>query len=401
MRISWRDAGLFLLIYACWFTRSVGQFMKYFHGRAIFLVLAGAIAIGVFLAVARQMGLRRGGSLHWGWFAAYFGLVLGLYLVLYPIAQSHVLGPGSDRECQLAVADRQLLHLEYPYAARTCMGQTISAGPGAVMLALPFYLMGRVSIQNLVWLAVLVVFCLKFFRYRTTAMAYLLIVILGSPGALDDFVVGGDLAICSIYVCIGICVFLWTFDENPSGWQHYVVGVFLGLALCSRVIFAVIPPLLLAYLLQHGKRSAALKSFAIPMIVALGVTLPLYLYNPKGFTPLQLSQKLDFTGLPPQIAHPLVVILPVLAMLVACTGFLVRLTMARVLLIAGLALATVAFPLIGVLELMRGDAEYLTYNLISSVFLILWALDGFERAPARALARTDSAAHAVSTVGGL
>ncbi len=397
MRNSWRDAGLYLLIYACWITCSLEQLMKYFHSKAIFFLLAGAIAIGVILVFVRRMQLRSGGALHWGWFAAYFGLVLALYLVLYPIANSHVLGPGSDRENQLAVADRQLLHFQYPYSARTYLGQPITAGPGGVMLALPFYLMGRVSIQNLVWLAALVVFCLKFFRYRATAMAYLLILILGSAGALDDFVVGGDLAISTIYVCIGVCVFLWTFDENPNGWQHYAVGVFLGLALSSRAIFAVIPPLLLAYLLQHGKRSAAIRSIAIPAIVALGVTLPFFLYDPKGFTPLQLAHKVGDTGLPAQFVHPLAVILPVLGILVACTGFFVRLTIARVLLIAGLALATIAFPPIGIFGLISGESEYLSYDLIASVFLIMWALNRFELAPSHALDRSASRMRAVST----
>jgi hypothetical protein len=383
MRISWRDAGLFLLIYACWITCSVGQLMKYFHSAAVVLILAGAIAIALVLALARRMQLRSAGSLHWGWFAAYLGLLTALYLVLYPIANQHIVGVGSDRENALVVADRQMVHLEYPYSVPSYLGNPISVLPGGLMLALPFYLMGRVSIQNILWLAALVVFCVKFFRQRTTAMAYLVVLILGSAGVLDDIVGGGDLAINTIYVCIGICVFLWTFDKNPNGWQHYAVGVFLGFALSSRVIFIVIPPLLLAYLLQHGKRSAAIKSIAVPTIVALGVTLPFYLYDPAGFSPLEVAHKLDNTGLPAEIIQPLVVILPVLGILAACAGFFVRLTIARVNLIAGLAVATIAFPPIGVFQLLGGDAEYLSYNQISSVFLMLWALDLFERAQSR------------------
>jgi hypothetical protein len=275
MRVSWADCGLFLLISLCWTVCSVGQLVKYFHGKAVFFLLAGMLGIAALLFGLRWLQSRRTTPIHWAWFAAFWVTMTALYAVLYPIAQSHIYGPGSDGEDALRVAASQMLQLHFPYYLRTYMGHAITPMPGALILSLPFLLMGRVSLQGPVWLAVFIFFCMKFFRFRSTALAFLLVILLGGADVLDDFVVGYDYSINTLYICVAVFLFLQTYEENEKGWRHILVGVFLGVALSSRAIYVVIPPLVMAYMLQNGKGIiAALRSLLLPILTAVAITVP-------------------------------------------------------------------------------------------------------------------------------
>ena len=382
MRVSWADCGLFLLISLCWTVCSVGQLVKYFHGKAVFFLLAGMLGIAALLFGLRWLQSRRTTPIHWAWFAAFWVTMTALYAVLYPIAQSHIYGPGSDGEDALRVAASQMLQLHFPYYLRTYMGHAITPMPGALILSLPFLLMGRVSLQGPVWLAVFIFFCVKFFRFRSTALAFLLVILLGGADVLDDFVVGYDYSINTLYICVAVFLFLQTYEENEKGWRHILVGVFLGVALSSRAIYVVIPPLVMAYMLQNGKGIiAALRSLLLPILTAVAITVPYYLYDPAHFTPLQVAaDKLDF--LPPEYVRLLMLLLPTLALLIACIGFFLRLTISRLFLLAGLASAMILLPS-GLIAFCLREYDFgfesLCYCEAAAIFIALWAFFRFER----------------------
>jgi hypothetical protein len=385
LRFSWKDGGLFLLIFACWLADSLQQMIKYFHGLIGIGVLAGACSIAVVLFAVRWVQSRHDGKIHWAWFAAFWIVMVILYAVLYPIAQRHVFGVGSDREDGLRNASLQLLHFHFPYYVRSYLGNLISPLPGALILAAPFALLGRVSLQNFVWLGAFIFFCVKFFRLRCTALAYLVVIVLAGAGALNDFVDGGDFVLNLFYICVTVFAFLRTFEENNVGWRHILAGILLGIALSSRTVFVVVLPLILAYLAQHGKGTkSALRSFALPILVAAAVTVPIYLYDPRNFTPLHVATKLNAVPIPPEFRSFLLILLPTLALIVASLGFFLQLTMPRLFLLAGLASAVILFTPSLIMMVQNPFSSQclglINYSETASMLTALWAFYRFEGA---------------------
>ena len=64
-------------------------------------------------------------------------VLLALFLVVYPIANSGTLGEGSDSDEALDMATRGLLRGEYPYHQQTYLDNPISQMPGSLFLAAP------------------------------------------------------------------------------------------------------------------------------------------------------------------------------------------------------------------------------------------------------------------------
>jgi len=381
-----QDAGILFLLFGCWLIGSTGQMMKNIPRHAGLFCLAGAVAVAGTLGALRWLQSRGAGQIGWGWIAAVVVLLAALYFVLYPISQRHILGPGSDSEDALRITASRLIHGQYPYYARTYLGNAISPMPGAVLLAVPFYLAGRVSLQNILWLSALAVFCARYFRLSATSVAFILIFVLGSASSLDAFAVGDDYVTNAWYVCVLLCLFIRTFESDAGGWRRPAAGILLGLALGSRPTFIVIPPLLLAYLLQRGRGTmAACRSVAFPVAVAVAVTLPFYLYDPRHFSPLHIRGKLDF--LSPEAGNILTIALPLLAVASACAGFFIELTLARLYLLAGIAIAIITLTPAVAQAVMSGFGRagwgLMDYSIPSATYVGLWALYRFEgKAPA-------------------
>lgn len=391
LRFSWKDGGLFLLLFVCWLVESLQQIVKFLHGRSGLCALAGACCIAVVLLWLRWVESRQSGKIHWAWFAGFWVVMLALYMVLYPISQQHLLGGGSDREDGLQRAALQLVQFHFPYYVRSYLGGAITPLPGALILAVPFALLGRASLQNLVWLGIFIFFCVKFFRSRCTALGYLVVIVLAGAGPLGDFVVGGDYVINVFYICVTVFAFLHTYEDNDAGWRHILAGVLLGIAMSSRTIFVIFQPLILAYLWQRGKGAkSALRSFALPIFVAAAVTIPIYLYDPSHFAPLHVSSKLY--AIPQEYRSLMLILLPALALIIASFGFFVRLTMSKMFLIAGIASAVVLLTpslfMVAQAPFSPQSFELLTYSALATMLIALWAFHRFEVAPANASIET-------------
>lgn len=379
--VSRKSAGIFLLLFAGWCVGSASQLVKYFHGRAGFLVLAGAFCIAAVLFGLRWVQTKSDSQIHWAWLVAFYAVMVGIYVVLYPIASSHVFGPGTDREDALRVGAAQMLQHHFPYYLPTYLGKMITPMPGALLLAAPFLLIGRVSFQNLVWLALFILFCLRFFRLRSTALAFLLVTTLANAGALDDFAVGSDYLTNAMYICVAAFLFLRLCEKDAARWQFVLAGILLGIALSSRTVYVVIPPLLLAYLVQQGKGiRIALSRLAVPVLTAVAITAPFYFYDPAHFTPLHVADKLDF--LPPEYRGLALILLPALGLLIACVGFFVPLSLPRWFLLAGLSSAVILVCpglISGAEDRFSSDSlRLLSFGLPAAVFVSLWAFSLFE-----------------------
>jgi hypothetical protein len=74
-------------------------------------------------------------------------------------------------------------------------------------------------------------------------------------------------------------------------------------------------------------------------------------------------------------------LLPALALLIACTGFFLRLTISRLFLLAGLSSAMILLPsgliAFSLLKLEYG-LEWVDYSEAAAIFVALWAFSRFE-----------------------
>lgn len=369
----------------------IAEITKYFHGPKQFL-FAIAIAASVTLVMIwlRWRHLNSTHELRIRWLVILWAGFTLLFAILYPISQRHVLGVGSDREDALRVADHLLIHGRYLYDGHTFLGNSITPLPGAVLLALPFYFLGSVALQNLLWLALFIAFSSWFFRNRSTALAYVLILLGASAGNMDDFVVGGDFFINELYVCIAFALVLAACEDEIPAWMQFAAGVLLGFAVDSRPIYVVVFPLLFAYLWKRLGPAPALRAVLISGFTALLLSVPFYLYDPAHFAPLHIKHKLDF--IPAQ--YHATIVLPVFGLLVSCIGFFIPLTRPRVYLLIGLSL----FVMLGIPGWIRWFEHPFTlygwYGVglsgVPAPFITLWIFSHYQQTGRRLRAATRS-----------
>ncbi len=265
-------------------------------GMTVYVVLA-SLAL---LALHRRYFSRLVSTLTGGQaIALAAGLVLALtvlFLVGYPIANSGLVGAGSDRDDALNIATTELLEGRFPYYQRTYHGNPISPLPGALVLAIPFVWLGNSAYQNLFWLVALMATVSRLLNDPRPAVILLVIIFALSPAVLNEFVTGGDLLANAIYVLLFL---VWSTsaaaDARASPWTKGILAAGLGLALASRGHFALLLPLACAAVVQRIGMRAAIPYAALVCVAFTLATVPLYLYDPAGFSPLHTA---SFAPLP-------------------------------------------------------------------------------------------------------
>ncbi len=295
--ISWSPASvpciglaLFLAI------PSAGQVQKYLGlptaAAYVFLLLLFFLAAyqPILLKFLQKVTLKQG-----IWIATATVMVLAAaFWVVYPIADSGVVGGGADRDEALGIAAEELLNGRYPYKLETYLGNPISPLPGAVILAIPFVLMGNSAYQIFFWLPIFAVVISCYFRPAAPALALLLTALLLSPVILRGVATGSDLLSNSLYVFIfAFLMIRCVTSPDAKLWQKVLFAALLGLGLSSRPNFILALPLLFSILAQNGGWKSAVKYTGITCFVLLAVTLPFYLYSPQEFSPLHVSSKLE------------------------------------------------------------------------------------------------------------
>jgi hypothetical protein len=271
---------------------------------ALGYLVAVVVGLPVVMRLVLRVDRRFGGDRRLVWLALLsLVLLVVLFLVVYPRANAHVGGTsGSDRDEAANLGAQNLLHGHYPYRGKTYLGNPISDLPGALLLALPFVLvLGNSAYQNLFWLP------LAFLRMRiavaSTAVALLLswIVLALSPGAMREFLTGGDLLANSLWVPL---LMLAVLDAARTGRARLelLAAAALGIGLSSRANFLLVVPILFGVLAQHYGLRRAVRDVLIAGAAFLLVTLPFYVYDPGGFTPLKVQNHLkQFDTLVPDV----------------------------------------------------------------------------------------------------
>ena len=370
----------FLLVFsvcATWVLISWAPICKYLsHGKATAAILLGILFIALGMRWLDRLNQKQC-QIGAGWFVLLFLIMTAAFAVLYPVSLRHTLNAGSDREDALRIELNAVHHHQYPYDTHTFLGNPPTPLPGSMLLATPFFVLGHISWQNFLWLALFFVFTIRFFRHRATALFFLAVFLMLAPANLSDFTAGGDYLTNFFYIAIAAALFIRSLDR--AYYVCFPVAFFLGITLSSRIIYAVILIPLLALVLQRTSRSRAIALFAIVFIAATAVTLPIF--TPHVFTHLlqQLDQNARKLQYIPSALHPRWT-LPVLAVIVACTTFFVRMNFQRLFLIFSITSFVMLAPFVVTYSL---HSEKLRFNFsylgICTLSFSLWALARYER----------------------
>jgi hypothetical protein len=372
-RDFWRRGGdVLLAAFLLWLVPSVGLIFKY-TGLAgvILLPLVGLSAIIVLAAILR----RRTMDLSAGWLVGAAALALLQFAVFYPLAHSGLLGPGSDRDDGLNVALHALASLQNPYRMTSFLGGQISPMPGALILALPFYLIGNCAFQNLFWVPFFFWWAQRRFGATSTALWCVSIFIIGCPASVRDFVTGGDYLINALYVAIAMdSVFLALYSERK--WHLYAAAVFLSVAISSRQLYAIAIPVLAGTVFQfRGPR----RMFEFLVLVVLGCAIlnaPLYFDDPSHFPTMQTAKKIS--DVPSWFHAPLV--LPAIGVCIALCSFRIKMSRRRIFALTALAFVPLFYVVLIYRLLMSHIALGVTsfeYSLPVTIFGGIWVSDRF------------------------
>lgn len=379
---QWNSWLAVVILFLVWLIPSLGYIQKFTGSVGLFVLPLMAFLVIATLAIvwnAKRDDIPRVSLF------ALFAVGLVLFAVLYPVANSGVLGPGSDRDDALNVAIEALISGNYPYGVTTYLGNPPTPMPGALILAVPFFLIGNSAFQNIFWLLAITVWCGLRFKRADIASLWLAIVFLGCPASLSDFVTGGDYFINAIYVAIATATILATINSRFN-WHRFAAYVFLAFAISSRPVYVVVPIILAGSIYQSLGLRRMMEFLVVVSIVCFALNVPFFLYDPQLFPVTRLSEKL--ASIPSWIFPSIV--LPALGIAIAGLSFVVRPANGKIFgLIAG-ALAVMFYPPF-VYELASGPPGATafwtaSYSLPVTVFAGLWLFDRAETQTDRSLA---------------
>ncbi len=203
---------------------------------------------------------------------------------------------AADTDNGLQTAVGELVKGRYPYGRPIFSGQPISQLPGALLLAAPFYLLGAAPAQNVFWLLVFFLVARRLFGDGRPAL-FLLVLPLGlSPIFLVHVLTGVDLIANSLFVLTFSWLVIDAARRGAGGFKTGLYAVLLGIGLSSRINFILLTPLVFFALVKSSGTRKAVRTCALTGLSFLAVTLPFYLLNPPGFSPLYTLHTLRFQG---------------------------------------------------------------------------------------------------------
>jgi hypothetical protein len=225
-------------------------------------------------------------------------LLLVVFLVVYPRANSSQAGKGSDLDDELNVAAELLLSGRDPYIGRTYLGNPINLLPGELLLAVPFVVvLGNSAYQNIFWLAAFFWIASRLLRGSREALLLIWLLLAVSPVVLQQTLTGGDHVSNAVHVLVGALLLIRADRTDRTGWSVLAGGVLLGVGLSSRANFALLLPLIAGMLARRAGRRRATALTALVVLVALAVTIPFYMWGSTDFVPLtQLGKATQYAG---------------------------------------------------------------------------------------------------------
>jgi len=239
-------------------------------------------------------------------------LIVVAFLVIYPLANTHAAGAGSDDDDTLNLGARALLTGGFPYSRTTYLGNVLHHLPGAFVLASPFVLLGTSALQNLFWLPLFFLAVREEANSRT-ALVWAWLVLMLSPGVIHEVVTGTGYVSNTIYVLLGLWWLVRTKHRDAA-------AIIWGLTLASRANFLFLVPLAFGWLYQHAGLRTALRATALTCATTACLTVPFYLHDRRNFGPLEAANRLlVFNDLLPHLGVALIVLMATLAFALSFT----------------------------------------------------------------------------------
>ena len=214
-----------------------------------------------------------------------------VFIVVYPHANSHALGQGSDRDDAADLGARRLLDGRYLYGPLTYLRNPISQLPGELALAAPFVaVLGHSGYANVLALALLAGLLVFTGRRLASALVIELVIVL-SPGVLREYVTGGDLIANTVYVAAASVA---VYALATRRWAGVIAAAALGVTLASRGNFAFVLIPLAFMLAREGIRRAGLLLSITVMVAATLAAIAVA--RPAGRTSIRIADHLDVLG---------------------------------------------------------------------------------------------------------
>ncbi len=216
-----------------------------------------------------------------------------IFAIGYPIEDRRGPGKSSDRDQGLNLAVSRVAHGKTPYYPPGSEAGPLSVLPGSILLAAPFVALGNSAYQNWFWLTVFLLCAVRLFKDHALPLCLLAIPLALSPAAQYEFISGGDLIANGIFVAVFSLLALnrWS-NPSASEWSRWLSCILLGVALASRANFLLLAPLFGAVVWRIAGFRKALAAATLVVLTVAAITLPFYLNDPGGFTPLMSKQKL-------------------------------------------------------------------------------------------------------------
>lgn len=282
--------GTWLWIAFCLALPGASQVEKYFGALAAIGYFIAALPLVVFIGrVALPLFVRhiRGRRLFIVEVVVLCSLI-SLFVAVYPIADARKRIPaGADRDDALNIAVTELVNGRYPYYPRTYLDAPISPLPGALLFAAPFVLLGSSAYQNVFWMLGFYVTSVLYLRSRAAALVLLCTIFALCPTVLRDYVVGSDVFANSIYVlALALLMLRAVLRDDARPWHGILTAVAFGVALSSRINFVLLAAMVVSVIVQKRGWKTASGFAAIGAAAFVAVTVPFYLYDPGGFSPL-------------------------------------------------------------------------------------------------------------------
>lgn len=296
-------------------------------------------------------------------------------VLLYPLANSGRLGPGSDRDEALDQATTSLLRGEYPYYQLTYLNNPITPMPGALLLAAPFVFLTGSSIWQIpLWLLAFVIVLRRWFFDSRLLLLLLLSIFVLAPKVDHEIVTGGDFVTNAMYVLVAF-VLLIESAAHPRPLYRLLAAVLVGITLSSRMNWLPLLPLLAVAIAERSNWRTALWTLGVAGVAFAAVTLPWYLYDPTGFSPFHTANKLRLLNMViPYAAEITLVIVGLLSLWLAWRqkgylAFFVNCAIIQAIpVIAGIV---IPIPILG-LDFTYGTRYGSTYILFAAVAYWLW-----------------------------
>lgn len=371
-----RQLVLILCICFAWALISLAPIWKYLSfGKAVAATILGLLLIALAMYWMDRIN-RRKRQINIGWLVLLFLVLTTTFVVMYPISLKAPLSRRSDREDALRIELSAIHNHQYPYDTRTFLGNLPTPLPGALVLAEPFFALGHIAWQNLLWLALFFVFTMRFFRYRATALFFLLVFLLFAPANLADFTSGGDYLTNFFYLAIAVVLFARSLGR--PFYTCILAALFLGITLSSRIIYGVVLIPLLALTIQRISRFRTTVLFGIVILASCVVTLPIFAPHPFPHLLQQLEQNSRKLRYIPAIFHPQLT-LTLLAIIVSCAAFFRRMDIPRLFLVYGVASFIMLAPFAVTFAFSSVQhRNAFSYLAVCALSFSLWVLSQYE-----------------------